>query len=62
MKVSVKLATWRKAQKSTRMYHCPEWYEVRRGIPETFRKWEQNSENLKGGVEVVKRYCYASSQ
>ena len=24
-----------------RLYHCPELYEVRREIPEAFRKWEQ---------------------
>ena len=24
-----------------RLYHCPEWYEVRREIPEVFRKLEQ---------------------
>ena len=24
-----------------RLYHCPEWNEVRREIPEAFRKWEQ---------------------
>ena len=23
-----------------RLYHCPEWYEVRREIPEAFRKLE----------------------
>ena len=24
-----------------RLYHCPSWNEVRRRIPEAFRKWEQ---------------------
>ena len=24
-----------------RLYHCPEWYEVRREIPEVFRKLER---------------------
>ena len=24
-----------------RLYHCPEWYEVRREIPEAFGKWQQ---------------------
>ena len=24
-----------------RLYHCPEWNEVRREIPEAFRRWEQ---------------------
>ena len=23
-----------------KLYHCPEWHEVRREIPEPFRKWE----------------------
>ena len=27
--------------------HCPELYEVRRGNPEGFRKWEQKAKNLK---------------
>ena len=26
-----------------RLYHCPEWYEVRREIPEVFRKLEQEA-------------------
>ena len=26
-----------------RLHHCPEWYEVRREIPEAFRKWEQKA-------------------
>ena len=26
-----------------RLYHCPEWYEVRRRIPEAFRKLEQKA-------------------
>ena len=26
-----------------RLYHCPEWFEVRREIPEAFRKWEQKA-------------------
>ena len=29
-----------------RLYHCPEWYEVRWEIPEAFRKWEQKARNL----------------
>ena len=29
-----------------RFYHCPEWYEVRREIPEAFRKWEQKARTL----------------
>ena len=42
MSVNVKLARWRKAQKH-RLYNCPEWHEVRREIPEAFRKWEQKA-------------------
>ena len=30
-----------------RLYHCPEWHAVRRGIPEAFRKWEQNAKTSK---------------
>ena len=26
-----------------RLYHCPEWYEVRREIPEAFRSLEQKA-------------------
>ena len=26
-----------------RLYHCPEWHEIRREIPEAFRKWEQKA-------------------
>ena len=26
-----------------RLYHCPEWYEVRREIPEVFRRLEKRS-------------------
>ena len=30
-----------------RLYHSPEWYEVRREIPEAFRKWEQKAKTSK---------------
>ena len=30
-----------------RLYHCPEWYVVRREIPEAFRKWEQTTRTSK---------------
>ena len=30
-----------------RLYHCREWHEVRQGIPEAFRKWEQKAETSK---------------
>ena len=30
-----------------RLHHCPEWYEVRREIPEAFRKWEQKAKTSK---------------
>ena len=30
-----------------RVYHCPEWYEVRREIPEAFRRLEQNARTSK---------------
>ena len=44
-----------------RLYHSPEWYEIRREIPEAFRKWEQKARTLKERVEVAKRYRRASS-
>ena len=25
------------------LFHCPEWYEVRREIPGAFRKWEHKA-------------------
>ena len=30
-----------------RLYHCPGWHEVRRGIPDAFRKWEQKARTTK---------------
>ena len=30
-----------------RLFHCPEWYEVRREIPEVFRKLEQKARTSK---------------
>ena len=30
-----------------RLYHCPEWYKVRREIPEAFRKLEQQARTSK---------------
>ena len=30
-----------------RLYHCPEWYEVRREIPEALRKWEEKAKTSK---------------
>ena len=26
-----------------RLHHCPAWHEIRREIPEAFRKWEQKA-------------------
>ena len=39
----VKPARWRKH----RLHHCPEWHEVRREIPDPFRKWEQKATTSK---------------
>ena len=39
-----------------RLYHCPEWYEVRRESQRFSESWTK-----KQGVEVAKRYCYTSS-
>ena len=33
-----------------RLYRCPEWHEVRRGIPDAFRKWEQKAKTSKKGI------------
>ena len=44
--VNVKLAR-RKGTEKHRLYHCPEWYEVRREIPEVFRKLEQKARTSK---------------
>ena len=30
-----------------KLYHCAEWYEVRRKIPKAFRKWEQKAKTSK---------------
>ena len=30
-----------------RLYHCPEWNEIRREIPEAFRMWEQKARTSK---------------
>ena len=39
-----------------RLYHCPEWYEVRREIPEVFRKleqWQEPQRRCGSGKEVL---------
>ena len=36
-----------KGTEKHRLYHCPEWHEIRRGIPEAFRKWEQKAKTSK---------------
>ena len=38
-----------------RLHHGPEWYEVRREIPEALRKCEHKAKTSKKGVEVTKR-------
>ena len=42
--VSVKLV---EGTENHRLYHCPEWHAVSRGIPEAFRKWEQKAKTSK---------------
>ena len=44
-----------------RLYHCSEWHEVRREIPEAFRKWSKKRK-LQERVEMAKRYRRAPSQ
>ena len=41
------LRHWLVLPQGGRLYHCPEWYESRRGIPDAFRKWEQKARTLK---------------
>ena len=36
-----------KGTEKHRLYHCPDWYEVRWEIPEAFRKWEQKAKTSK---------------
>ena len=38
-----------KGTEKHRLYHCPEWYDVRRQIPGAFRKWEQKAKTSKKG-------------
>ena len=47
-----------------RLCHGPEWNEVRREIPEAFRKWEQKREPPRSGSgkEVLLRTLSAKSQ
>ena len=47
MLVNVKLAEMEEGTEKHRLYHCPEWYEVRREIPEAFRKLEQKARTSK---------------
>ena len=47
MKVSPELVTRRKAQKKHRLYHCPEWNEIRLGISDAFSKWQQEARTSK---------------
>ena len=35
-----------------RVYHCPEWHEIRREIQEAFKKWEQKGGNVEERVEA----------
>ena len=36
-----------------RLCHCPGWYEIRREIPEAFRKWEEKANTSKKEWEVA---------
>ena len=56
MKESIKPVTRWKVQKMHRLYHCPAWHEIRREIPEAFRKCEKKEQNFKERMEVTKRY------
>ena len=45
-----------------KLYHCLEWHEVRRRIPEAFRKWEQTARASKKEWKWQQRCCNASTQ
>ena len=36
-----------KGTEKHKLYHCPAWLEVRREIPEAFRKWERKAKTLR---------------
>ena len=36
-----------KGTEKHRLYHCPEWCEIKREVPEAFRKWEQKAKTSK---------------
>ena len=45
--------------KKHKLYHCPEWHDIRRVISVPFRKWEQKGEKVER-AEVAKRYRVAN--
>ena len=45
-----------KGTEKHKLYHCPEWYEIRKEIPDVFRKLGAKSQNFKERMEVAKRY------
>ena len=47
MKVNAKPVTRKKGTEKHRIYHCPEWYGVRRWIPDALRKCEQKARTSK---------------
>ena len=61
MFVNVKLARWRKAQRSTGSTTALNGTKSDE-ILEAFRKLEQKAKTLKNEWEVVQRYCCASCQ
>ena len=45
-------------------YHCQEWYEIRRKIPEVFSKWEQKATTSKkewSGKDVLSRILFVKA-
>ena len=36
-----------KGTEKHRLHHCPEWHEIRREVPEAFRKWDQKARTSK---------------
>ena len=47
MKANAKDAAKREGAERHRLYHCPNWNEVRRRIPEAFRKLKQKGRTTK---------------
>ena len=45
-----------------RLYHCPEWNDIRRDIPQGFQEVGAKGENVKDRMEMAKRCSCTPSQ